>query len=177
MGDLDSDSPDVNVGGLVDVSDRAARLLGIVYGSQGQQVLQRAVSFDLLVQLRNAGVEINAATEDTLVKIIPVAKARVFNTALPAAEASLLGADISATNSPTYFRVYAAFSVSGILRVARTVGGVTVVENLYASNPLTANSGYMFTIPVRSGDTVNFRYSVTAGTTLTFDVNEISGAE
>jgi hypothetical protein len=45
--------------GPVDVSDRAARLLGIIYGSQGAQLLQRAVTFDTLVQLRNAGVEID----------------------------------------------------------------------------------------------------------------------
>lgn len=44
---------------VVDVSDRAARLLGVVYGSQGQQILQRAASFDLLVQLRNAGIDID----------------------------------------------------------------------------------------------------------------------
>lgn len=43
----------------IDISDRAARLLGVVYGSQAQQLLQRAVSFDLQVQLRSAGVEID----------------------------------------------------------------------------------------------------------------------
>jgi len=42
-----------------DVSDRAARLLGIVYGSEGQQLLQRATTYDLLVQLRHNGVEID----------------------------------------------------------------------------------------------------------------------
>ena len=43
----------------VDVTDRAARLLGVVYGSQGQQIVQRAATFDLLTQLRHAGVEID----------------------------------------------------------------------------------------------------------------------
>ena len=43
----------------VDVTDRAARLVGITYGSQGQQILQRAATFDLEVQLRSAGVEID----------------------------------------------------------------------------------------------------------------------
>jgi len=42
-----------------DVSDRAARLLGIVYGSQAQQILQRATTFDLIAQLRHQGVEID----------------------------------------------------------------------------------------------------------------------
>lgn len=45
--------------GFVDVIDRAARLLGVVYGSQAQQLLQRAATFDLLVQLRSAGAEVD----------------------------------------------------------------------------------------------------------------------
>jgi len=44
---------------VVDVSDKAARLLGVVYGSQAQQLLQRATTYDLLVQLRHAGAEID----------------------------------------------------------------------------------------------------------------------
>lgn len=43
-----------------DVSDRAGRLLGVIYGSQGQQLLQRAVTFDTQVQLRTAGTEYDA---------------------------------------------------------------------------------------------------------------------
>ena len=43
-----------------DVSDRAARLLGVVYGSQGAQLLQRAATFDAQVQLRTAGAEYDA---------------------------------------------------------------------------------------------------------------------
>lgn len=44
---------------VVDVSDKATRLLGVVYGSQAQQLLQRATTYDLIVQLRSAGVEID----------------------------------------------------------------------------------------------------------------------
>jgi hypothetical protein len=42
----------------VDISDRAARLVGIVYGNL-TQLQQRAVTNELLVQLRNAGVDID----------------------------------------------------------------------------------------------------------------------
>lgn len=42
-----------------DVSDRAARLVGVVYGSQGQKLLQRATTYDLLVQLKHNNVEID----------------------------------------------------------------------------------------------------------------------
>lgn len=46
--------------GYVDVIDRAARLCGIVYGSQSQQLLQRASTYDLLVAIRQAGSELSA---------------------------------------------------------------------------------------------------------------------
>lgn len=42
-----------------DISDRATRLLGLIYGSQNQQFQQRASTYDLLVQLRASGVEID----------------------------------------------------------------------------------------------------------------------
>jgi len=45
-----------------DMIDRAARLVGIIYGSQSQQLLQRATTYDLLVQLRHNGAEINPQT-------------------------------------------------------------------------------------------------------------------
>lgn len=66
--------------GAVDVTDRAARLLGIVYGSQGAQLLQRAATFDTLVQLRSAGVEIDprairALTVADQISVQPIAGA------------------------------------------------------------------------------------------------------
>jgi hypothetical protein len=45
---------------LRDITDRAARLLGVVYGSQGAQLKQRAATLELLVQLVHAGVEYQA---------------------------------------------------------------------------------------------------------------------
>ena len=48
-----SGTPDVNV------TDRANRLLGITYGSQGAQLQQRLGTLELLVQLRNAGIDID----------------------------------------------------------------------------------------------------------------------
>ena len=61
--------------GFVDVIDRAVRLLGVVYGSQAQQIQQRAVTFETLVQLNQAGAEVAAGnplpTEDTGVNTNP----------------------------------------------------------------------------------------------------------
>ena len=42
-----------------DVSDRSARQLGLIYGSQNQQIQQRATTYDLIVQLRSGGSEID----------------------------------------------------------------------------------------------------------------------
>lgn len=105
------------------------------------------------------------------------AKARVFNTVLPAAEADILGTDITPTDSPSYIRIYFVCATAGILRVARTVGGTTITENLNAGNALTANAAYMFTVPWRSGDGIDFRYSATGANVLTLDVIEVSGVE
>lgn len=50
----------ITISGTVDVSDRAARLLGRVYGSQGQQLLQRALTYESIVQLSHQGTEYDA---------------------------------------------------------------------------------------------------------------------
>ncbi|GAI11075.1 unnamed protein product, partial [marine sediment metagenome] len=98
-----------------------------------------------------------------LAKLIPIAKAAIFNTALPAAEANWLGSDIEPTNSPSYLRIYACVSVTGILRVARTQDATTVTEDLNSGTDLIADAAYMFTVPWRTGDSINVKYSVTTG--------------
>lgn len=45
----------VSIGAAVDVSDRAARLLGVVYGSQAQQLKQTATNFNLQTELATGG--------------------------------------------------------------------------------------------------------------------------
>jgi hypothetical protein len=109
-------------------------------------------------------------------KLIPIAKAALFNTALPAAEANWLASDITPTNSPSYFRIYACVSVTGVLRVVRTQGATTVTENLNGGNSLTAGASYLFDIPVRSGDSINLRYSVTTGTIYCCVIDEFGAA-
>jgi len=106
-----------------------------------------------------------------------ITKARIFNTALPAANTDLLGSDITPTNSPSYIRIYAVFAVAGILNVMRDVGGTTVTEQLNSGVALTANAAYMFTVPWRTGDSINIQYSETGGNTLTLDIIEVQGVE
>lgn len=116
-------------------------------------------------------------TAPALAVILPVAKAALLlNFALPAAEAPWLGADILPTSSPSTLRIYISVSVPGVFRIARTAGGVTVVENLNSGNPLNAGAAYTFDAEWRAGDSVNFRYSVTAGFILCFRADEIGAA-
>ncbi len=119
------------------------------------------------------GTHAVATAQSTLVANA-IAKAYRFNTALPVAESDLLAADITPTKSPSYVAVYFIGSVSGILRRARTVGGVTVDENLNSGVALTAGAAYGFVVPWRTGDALNFEYSVTTGT-FTIIVDEIGG--
>ena len=106
---------------------------------------------------------LNAALGGSVV-LAPIAKAAIFNTALPAAEADWLGTNIAPTNSPSHVRIYVCVSIAGILRIARTNGGVTVVENLNNGAALVAGADYGFSsIAWRTGDSINIRYSTTVG--------------
>ena len=111
-----------------------------------------------------------------LSRLFPIAKAELFNTAMAAAEDDWLPAAITPTNSPSYLRVYVCTDTDGILRVARTIGGVTITENLNGGNNLNAGASYMFTVPWRSGDEINLRYSVPV-TVSRCTIDEIGGAE
>lgn len=118
------------------------------------------------------------ASEITLSKLIPIAKATLFNQALPAAEANWLVTNITPTNSPSYLRLYVNVAAGGVLRLARTVGGVTIVEDLNHGVPLLANSAYLFTgIEWRTGDSLNIRYSATGANILVLRADEIGGAD
>jgi hypothetical protein len=131
----------------------------------------------VLRSLGDAGASPSNTTGQTLLYLLnrqfPIAKAAVFNTALPTAEASLLGDDITPTNSPSILRIYVCISVAGVLRVARTVGATTVTEDLNGGTALAAGAGYMFDVEWRSGDSVNFRYSVTTGTINVLRADEV----
>jgi hypothetical protein len=130
-----------------------------------------------LAKLQNLDALLSTrATETTLAKIVPIAKAALFNTALPTAESNWLASNITPTNSPSYLRIYVCVSVAGILRVARTVSATTITENLNSGNSLTADAAYMFDVAWRSGDSINIRYSVTTGTIKILRIEEIGAA-
>src|SRR6266850_2036543 len=55
----------VSIAAAVDVSDRAARLLGRVYGSQGQQITQTATNFNLQSEIAVGGALIDPRVDLT----------------------------------------------------------------------------------------------------------------
>jgi hypothetical protein len=104
-------------------------------------------------------------------KLAPILKGSIFNTSVTA-NTNIFSSDLSPTNSPTTFRIYACFDTSGILTVRRTKAGVTVGEQLNAGNSLTANAAHVFDILLESSETINIQYSVNA-TALKLAVYEV----
>ena len=111
-----------------------------------------------------------------LSKWLPVAKARIFNTAMPAINTAMLGSDITPTSSPSFLLVYVCLSVPAIFYVIRTVGAANVHEGMNGFVRLNAYSAYLFTVPWRTGDSINFASNNTGGTIWILDVLEVVGA-
>jgi hypothetical protein len=104
---------------------------------------------------------------------LAVAKAAVYSTALPTAGTDILSEDVSPTASPSTLQIYVCVTVAGVLTLARTNDSTTTLELLNCGESLVANSGFIFSVPWRSGDTVNLRYSATGGTISTLLLDEV----
>ncbi len=66
----------VSIAAAIDVSDRAGRLLGVLYGSQAQQLQQSATNYNLYAELRTGGTaydarQVRALTSADQVTIVP----------------------------------------------------------------------------------------------------------
>jgi hypothetical protein len=113
-----------------------------------------------------------SALKDALTsKLTPILKGSIFNTSV-AANTNVFSPDLSPTDPPTTFRIYACFDTGGVLTVRRTKAGVTVGEQLNGGTALTVNAAYIFDIMVESGETINLQYSVNA-TALKLAVYEV----
>lgn len=113
----------------------------------------------------------------------PINKASVVGQAQPGAGADILlaltGASLTATNTPTTFRVMVAMSSAGTFSASINdgVNPVQVVNfNVVPGPALVANGLYIFDMMVQANWTVDFRYSVTGGTILILSVQEIDAA-
>jgi hypothetical protein len=115
---------------------------------------------------------------NTSIRLIPTEKISIINQSLPAANSNLLPSDITGSyGTPSDFNIYICVSVAGTLSIRRTVTSTstTVTEILNSNNVLIAGSLYAFTVPIRTGDSINLRFSVTGGTINSLRIDEISG--
>lgn len=135
-----------------DVTDRAARLLGKIYGDQGV-LTQRATSLDLYVQLRNAGVEIDptAIRALTASDVVTVASLSKFG------GTALTGRDISLD-----LKTLSDATVAGTLRTLNDIGADVVNTLRNATGFVTVGStslnsavfqAYALSNPAGSGKT------------------------
>jgi hypothetical protein len=115
---------------------------------------------------------------NTSVRLIPTEKISIINQSLPAASSDILSSNVTGSyGTPSDFNIYICISVAGILSVRRTITSTstTITEILNSNNALVAGSLYAFTVPIRTGDSINLRYSVTSGTINSLRIDEISG--
>jgi hypothetical protein len=130
-----------------------------------------AIAHELAEKLREE-LDVHSALLRDMLK--PASKGSVFNTSITA-DTDIFSSDLSPTNTPCVFRIYACFSASGVLTVRRTRGAATVSEQLNGGSSLNANAAYMFDILVDGGETINLRYSADA-TCLKLSVAEVGVA-
>lgn len=161
------------ISGDVNVTDRAARLLGIMYGNVGQ-VQQRAVSGDLLVQLQNAGVEIDPRdVSDRAARLLGIVYGALAQLQQKAGTFELLTEDTGVhTNpeqwlqdnhwNPAQITLNAAAAVN--LGAAVAVGKVRRVKEITARNVSQANT----VITLSVGGVAQISFDVPAQTTRTW---------
>ena len=164
--------------GLTDPIDRAARLLGIIYGDVGQ-LAQRAATRDLYVQLRSAGAEIDPRdVTDRAARLLGViygSQAQQLQQKVGTFQ--LLTEDTGLNTNPRRYEVDNGFRSPVVARAggiatalwtigttpARTAGRITVVYTLSIENATAAAitgwleiAGIAITVPfhIASNDSV-----------------------
>ena len=105
---------------------------------------------------------------------IAVTKANVFNTALPTAEANILTTGLTPTNAVSYFQISVSMATAGVFRATITRSAVTVTVDFWQGANLQANALYTFPLAVRTGDTINFKYSATGANINILRVEEVT---
>ena len=115
--------------------------------------------------------------------LTPLNKGSLVGQAQPGAGAdiflTLALASLTPTSTPTTFRIMVAMSNAGTFSASINdgVNPVQVVNfNVVPGPALVANGLYEFDMQVQAGWTVDFRYSVTAGTILVLSVQELDAA-
>jgi len=86
-----------------------------------------------------------------------------FNSAVAGADTDILGADVTLT-ADGIVRVTVAEDTGVKFKIKVTRGGVTEKMYFNSATALTADALYVFDVPLRSGDAINFQTD--AGTTI-----------
>lgn len=103
--------------GTVDVSDRAARLVGVIYGSQGQQITQTITNFNLATELFTGSTaydarQIRALTSSDVVTVDQGTSPWIVGTAVTGGDA-VSNTALSSTTSTDQPLVTAGFGYNG----------------------------------------------------------------
>jgi len=96
-----------------------------------------------------------------LSRLTPISKGSVFYDSVSAG-GILFASDLTPTNTPCIFRIYACFDTQGKLYVRRKKNTVNVYEYLNDNEPLIPNASYMFDIIVDSDESINLMFSENA---------------
>lgn len=130
--------------GVVDVIDRANRLLGVIYGSQAQQLLQKATTYELLAWINNFPTDYFKANQNignvaNLLNPHPVSLASIPN--------------------PSNLDVALSTRATGTL-----LNPHPIIKDLSTGRTVVAKTGSLVTTAV-TADQVILTYTVTAGKT------------
>jgi hypothetical protein len=137
-----------------DVTDRAARLLGVVYGSQAQQLKQTATNFNLQVELATGGTlydarQIRALTSADVVTVVFPTSPIVW---IKGNAGATLDSTIGAATAPTN-----ALAISGVFQTTIPVltAGQAVMQQVDVSGSLYTDlegrkTTYSTTTPIAS---------------------------
>ncbi|MEM2129297.1 MAG: hypothetical protein QXZ70_01730 [Candidatus Bathyarchaeia archaeon] len=137
----------VEVQNAVDIIDKADRILGRIHGSQGQQLKQRATTYELLVQLAHEGTEIDPRqirplTDSDTVTVVQATAANLKAT-VTQAEKDRTITDIQPHigNSNQYTGTYAPTSAGSTTIISAVSGQTIKIYDICLWNSGTADVG------------------------------------
>ena len=130
----------VSIAAAVDVSDRAARLVGVVYGSQAQQLKQTATNFNLQSELAVGGTLIDPRS----IRALTVAD--VVGIGAGSALIGKVGIDqttVGTTNAVSIAQVGATTILTGGIAGSQGIGGLAADGGAVVGNPvLSSGKGF-----------------------------------
>lgn len=103
-------------------------------------------------------------------RISPILYAEIFSTDR-VANSLIFSSDIIPTMPPSTLTITVSFNSPGILSVVLVKNGNTMIMPLNSGTPLIADSLYMFSHNVDSGDAINYMYSASCKVNI-FKVHE-----